>query len=151
MMRRWQRHHTASEHMRAGRWWDANAITHGKLVGIISRTDFFAAHLVDQRGQVRKWQVGVPKLRAQDIMSRKVQSALPETLVSKLVAPMVDQGLHQIPIVDASNRVVGMVSQADLLSGLFSSGFERLPESPEQPQSIGDANSWSVPACRVAP
>lgn len=118
--------------------------THGKLVGIISRTDFFAAHLVDQRGQVRKWQVGTPKLRAQDIMSRNVQSALPETLVSKLVAPMVDQGLHQIPIVDASNRVVGMVSQADLLSGLFRSGFERAVGSPQQPQPISDASLASA-------
>ncbi|MAN76441.1 MAG: hypothetical protein CML24_04405 [Rhizobiales bacterium] len=109
---------------------------HGKLVGIISRTDFFAAHLVDQRGQVRKWQVGAPKLRAQALMSRNVQSALPETLVSKLVAPMVDQGLHQIPIVDASNRVVGMVSQADLLSGLFRPGFGEAAAPPQAEATI---------------
>ncbi|WP_425287259.1 HPP family protein [Pelagibacterium luteolum] len=119
---------------------------HGGLVGIISRTDFFVAHLVDQRGKVKKWQIGFPRLRAHDLMSRNVQSALPETLVSKLVSPMVDQGLHQIPIVDASNRVVGMVSQADLLSGLFRSGFERVAEFPKQPQSIGDVSLSSAPA-----
>ena len=120
--------------------------THGKLVGIISRTDFFAAHLVDQRGQVRKWQVGAPKQRAQDLMSRNVQSALPKTLVSKLVSPMVDQGLHQIPIVDASNRVVGIVSQADLLSGLFKSGLKQTAHLSRHPQPLNAASSPSIPA-----
>nr|WP_244505181.1 HPP family protein [Pelagibacterium luteolum] len=96
----------------------------GALVGIVSRTDFFGAHLVDQSGRLKAWRVGLPKLRVQDIMSRNVQSALPATFVSKLVSPMVDQGLHQIPIVDDSNRVVGIVFQADLISGLFRSALE---------------------------
>ncbi|WP_422394840.1 HPP family protein [Pelagibacterium nitratireducens] len=120
--------------------------THGKLVGIISRTDFFAAHLVDQRGQVKKWPVRFQTLRAHDLMTRNVQSALPETLVSKLVSPMVDQGLHQIPIVDTGNRVVGIVSQANLLAGLFRSGFERAVEFAEQPQPTRDASLSSVQA-----
>ena len=52
-------------------------------------------------------------------MTGNVQSALPQTPIAKLVPPMVDQGLHQIPVVNAHNRVVGIVTQTALIGGLF--------------------------------
>ncbi len=54
-----------------------------------------------------------------DIMTRRVQSALPSTMISKIVPPMADTGLHHLPVVDEANRVVGIVTQSDLLAALF--------------------------------
>ena len=91
----------------------------GTLAGIISRTDFFAANVIDRDARVMGWRIGRPGLRARDIMTGNVQSALPQTPIAKLVPPMVDQGLHQIPVVNAHNRVVGIVTQTALIGGLF--------------------------------
>lgn len=92
------------------------------LVGILSKTDFFAAGVLDRFGRVQGF--GRRARRVQDIMTRNVQSALPETPIARLVPPMAQQGLHQIPIVNAHNRVVGMVTQTDLIGGLFRCSLE---------------------------
>ena len=34
---------------------------------------------------------------------------------------MTDSGYHHLPVVDASNRLVGIISQSDLIAALFSS------------------------------
>jgi CBS domain-containing membrane protein len=57
-----------------------------------------------------------------DIMTRRVQSALPETMIAKLVPPMADMGLHHMPVVDHDNHVVGIITQSDLIAALFQNG-----------------------------
>jgi len=58
-----------------------------------------------------------------------VQSALPNTPIGALVSPMADQGLHHMPVVDEGNRVVGIITQTDLLAALFQVRAEPLAES----------------------
>ncbi len=53
------------------------------------------------------------------IMSAQVLTAQPQTLVSTLVAQMASQGLPQIPIVDSQRKVVGIVTQSDMLVALY--------------------------------
>ena len=53
------------------------------------------------------------------IMTAQVFSASPETPIATLVAQMSDNGLPHIPIVDAQRRVVGMVTQSDMLAALY--------------------------------
>ncbi|WOS64722.1 HPP family protein [Sinorhizobium fredii] len=99
------------------------------MVGILTQTDFMkhATLTVDGRLQIGLRErlgniIGLPAKSPRlvsEIMTTRVQSALPETMVAKLVPPMADMGLHHMPIVDADNRVVGIVTQSDLIAALF--------------------------------
>ena len=66
---------------------------------------------------------GMPQLRAtqhvSDLMRHAVQVARPEQPVADLVPLFSDQGFHHLPVVDARQRVVGMVTQTDLVAALF--------------------------------
>jgi CBS domain-containing membrane protein len=37
---------------------------------------------------------------------------------------MVDQGIDQMPVVDGDNRLIGIISQSDLLGALFQSKLD---------------------------
>lgn len=107
------------------------------LVGIVTQTDFMQSSVLGNNGSLR-FGIGDkvrlvlggrsknPQLVA-DIMTRRVQSALPETMIAKLVPPMADMGLHHMPIVNGDNRVIGIVTQSDLIAALFQRGLERAP------------------------
>lgn len=99
-----------------------------ELVGIVTQTDFMRMSVLNDRGALSlRAKVGAILPRSTtprtvgDIMTTRVQSALPETMIAKLVPPMADAGLHHMPIVDADNRVVGIVTQSDLIAALFQS------------------------------
>lgn len=100
------------------------------LVGIITQTDFIKhamltphAGLTQRLGSVIGFGPKSPRL-VSEIMTRRVQSALPETMIAKLVPPMADMGLHHMPVVDADNRLVGIVTQSDLIAALFQRRLE---------------------------
>ncbi|MGV8938938.1 MAG: HPP family protein [Allorhizobium sp.] len=72
-----------------------------------------------------------------DIMTSRVATALPETPIGVLVSPMADQGVHLMPIVDHANRLIGVVTQSDLLAALFesrTSGGDTASPAPVPPQ-----------------
>ncbi len=99
------------------------------LVGIVTQTDFMNNALLneDRKLHVRKRArlraiLGLePKapLKVADIMTRRVQSVLPTTLIAKIVPPMADRGLHHMPVVNEHNKVVGIITQSDLIGALF--------------------------------
>lgn len=101
----------------------------GKLVGIITQTDFMQASLLADDGRphldrrVRSRNrfrlTRKTKHTVAEIMTSQVQSVAPETMIAKLVPSMADMGLHHIPIVDTDKRVVGIVTQSDLIAALF--------------------------------
>ncbi|HEV7318661.1 MAG TPA: HPP family protein [Ensifer sp.] len=101
------------------------------LVGIVTQTDFMNhAMLAPQAGFRQRLGnvIGLGKNASRlvsDIMTRRVQSALPETMIAKLVPPMADMGLHHMPVVDANNHLVGIVTQSDLIAALFQRRLER--------------------------
>ncbi len=111
------------------------------LVGIVTQTDFMHNSALGQNGQLRfgfgdKVRLvlgGRPKTprTVADIMTRRVQSALPETMIAKLVPPMADMGLHHMPVVDERNRVVGIVTQSDLIAALFQGRSAQAAEPAE--------------------
>ncbi|MCJ8507404.1 HPP family protein [Rhizobium lemnae] len=110
---------------------DAN----GKLTGIVGLEDFLENSVLSSDGSL-KLGLGHRMLalfskrqlptRVDEIMQTRVQSAIPETRITSLVSPMVDQGLDQMPVVDADNRLVGIVSQSDLLAALFQSELDQM-------------------------
>lgn len=110
------------------------------LVGIVTQSDFMKNALLTEE---RTLQVSLaararrilgldPRgpLTVADIMTRRVQSALPTTMIAKIVPPMADTGLHHLPVVDETNRVVGIVTQSDLLAALFRRDLNRVRPDP---------------------
>lgn len=104
----------------------------GDLKGMVRLSDFVRHSALADNGRLRdglasrlRAAVGRSDLprTAGEIMSRRVQSALPETPIGLLVSPMADQGVHLMPVVDADNRVVGVITQSDLLGALFQERF----------------------------
>ena len=88
----------------------------GELVGIVSIHDFFIdrdAPDVDRMPTLRQAQ------RVAQIMTRQVRMARPEQSIVELVGLFSDGGLHHMPVVDAQRRVVGMITQSDLVATLF--------------------------------
>jgi CBS domain-containing membrane protein len=48
-----------------------------------------------------------------------VKAARPETHIAQIVPFMADAGLHHLPVVDADGRLVGMVTQSDVMAAMF--------------------------------
>src|SRR5512137_868659 len=54
-------------------------------------------------------------LAARDIMTKKVITVSPETLVSDLTKTLAGKNIGGVPVVDADGRLVGIVTQTDLV------------------------------------
>src|SRR5882724_5366776 len=54
-------------------------------------------------------------MRAADVMTTEVITIDPDTSVHALAALLSERGISGVPVVDAANRVVGIVSEGDLL------------------------------------
>lgn len=91
---------------------------HGQLLGIVTLLDLLLppdhalTTLADRSAKV------------QQVMTTNVITARPDDLIEKLVAPFSDGGRHHMPVLDTSNRVIGMVTQADLIAALFRAHFK---------------------------
>lgn len=111
------------------------------LVGIVTQTDFMHSAMLNNNGQMRfgigdkvRLVLGGRSKRPRhvsEIMTRRVQSAVPGTMIARLVPPMADMGLHHMPVVDEANRVVGIVTQSDLIAALFQRGLEQPLQTTE--------------------
>lgn len=91
----------------------------GTLAGIVSLHDFFVGHGAPDP---RKMPVMSTARYVADIMTRKVRVARPEQLMVDLVGLFSDGGLHHMPVVDDQLRVVGMITQSDVVAALFKTG-----------------------------
>ncbi|MDP9046425.1 MAG: HPP family protein [Pseudomonadota bacterium] len=111
------------------------------VIGIVTRSDFLRhAELHDQRS------IGI-RLRAflqrtahthsdkqevvGQIMSARVSTALDTTPVVELVPMMANVGHHHVPVVDVERKLVGMVTQTDLVAALYAICLARL--APARP------------------
>jgi len=57
--------------------------------------------------------------KAKDIMSSPVITVRPETTVDDALGLMLQHHVSGLPVVDAENRIVGIISQFDLLKPLY--------------------------------
>lgn len=93
----------------------------GTLAGIVSLHDFFIGHSAPDP---RRMPVMSTARYVEDIMTRKVRSARPEQPMVDLVGAFSDGGLHHMPVVDSDQRVVGMITQSDVVAALFRTGHQ---------------------------
>jgi CBS-domain-containing membrane protein len=54
-------------------------------------------------------------VQAQDVMSRSVAAVVAEAAVKDAARLMIERGVSALPVVDGANRVVGIVSEGDLI------------------------------------
>lgn len=55
------------------------------------------------------------ELLARDIMTQEVVACFPETRIEDAVRALAEKGISGMPVIDANRRVVGIVSESDLL------------------------------------
>lgn len=101
----------------------------GTLIGILTVADFLrqlddttaAGLAVRLQGLLRRTP-GETSEKAEvvgQIMTANAQSAHLDTPIAELVRSLSDKNLHHIPVLDARRRVVGMVTQSDLIAALY--------------------------------
>ena len=90
--------------------------TSQRLVGIVSLHDFFLGR---EPSALERFPRMTEARRVADIMTPKVRSARPEQALAELVGAFSDGGLHHMPVVDEARRVVGMITQSDVVAALF--------------------------------
>ena len=91
----------------------------GTLLGIVTLHDFFVGHeLAADAPNDAAWLVG-------DIMTRDTITADPGQELVELMHAFSDGGRHHLPVVDERGRLVGMLTQSDMVAALFRAGVER--------------------------
>ena len=62
--------------------------------------------------------MGPYSLRARDLMTREVVTVPPATPVTALARLLAERGISAVPVTDAEGRLLGIVTEADLLRRL---------------------------------
>ncbi|MDN7671165.1 HPP family protein [Burkholderia oklahomensis] len=107
---------------------DANA----RVVGIVTRADLSRAAPYATPGLLRSLSARLPRslvgpaFVARAVMSARVHTVRTTTPIAELVPLFADHGHHHIPVVDADQRLAGIVTQADLIAGLYRQSQMRL-------------------------
>lgn len=106
--------------MKLGRIRHMVVLEEGRLVGVVSQRDLLAASLSKalefDPGQRRSFMRSV---EVSEVMTKNVIRVSPETLLSEAARLLVHHKIGCLPIVDAEGSAVGLVTETDLLRGLF--------------------------------
>lgn len=87
-----------------------------RVVGIVSLHDLFMGQTAPDP---RRLPVMRTARRVADLMTRDVVTVQAGQPVVDLVRHFSDAGLHHLPVVDEAQRLVGIVTQSDLVAALF--------------------------------
>jgi CBS domain-containing protein len=88
------------------------------------------------------WQVN-------DVMTREVVSVSPEAGYTEIVAKLVDHAVSALPVVDGAGRVVGVVSEADLLPRVEVTDGARRPR--RKAHAMRAEELMTAPALTIGP
>lgn len=111
-----------------------------RVIGIVTRTHFL--NQVDADGyrtlrmRLRTLLHRTPHSHSSkaevvgQIMASPVKTAFETTPLVELVPWMVDAGIHHVPVVNAERRLVGMVTQTDLMATLYETSLAHLAPAP---------------------
>jgi CBS domain-containing protein len=77
-------------------------------------------------------------MRASEIMTSPAVTVTPGTTLKDVARLLVEQGVNAVPVVDADERLVGIVSEADLLA------LETAPASGRRPHTVREVMTHPV-------
>lgn len=109
-----------------------------RVIGIIAKADFiehanlgyyesFAQRMARLLRPSPDSHSSKPEVVGQ-IMVKDVRLAGEEQAIVELVPHMSNAGLHSIPVVNAERRLVGMITQSDMIAALYENNIQHLPE-----------------------
>ena len=87
-----------------------------RVVGVVTVSDLMKAVTLTEGPSSAAF---IPYRTVGDVMTAPARVASPETRVTALVPAMSDEGLHAVPVVDANERLVGIVTQSDVIAAVF--------------------------------
>lgn len=87
-----------------------------RLVGIVAVPDFFIDRHNPQMQPIPRM---ILATQVHEIMTRDVRTASPDQPMVDLAEAFSDLGMHHMPVVDATGRLVGMITQSDLVGALL--------------------------------
>ena len=100
-----------------------------RIVGIVTVADFMRSVDLDQREGIGQRLRALMRLSGAthtdrpevvgQIMTRKVQVASADRFLLELVPLFSEKGHHHIPIIDGEQRLVGIITQSDLVRALY--------------------------------
>ena len=100
-----------------------------RIVGIVTMADFMRSVDLDQHEGIGQRLRPLMRLSGAahtdrpevvgQIMTRKVQVASADRFLLELAPLFSDQGHHHIPIIDGEKRLVGIITQSDLVRALY--------------------------------
>lgn len=97
----------------------------GSLVGILTETDLLAA-LAGERIP----SAGLAEMTIDSLLSRHPTSVEPDATLASAAELMINRGIRHLPVLDAHDRPVGVVSESDLRVAL-GTDVSRWPDAPE--------------------
>ncbi len=98
------------------------------LVGIVTLVDLLK-HFRPAPARVNFGQLKFLRgVQLRTIMSTPVVSVTEDTHMVDLVFLLSDRGLHSLPVVDDEQRLVGMITQTDLIAALYRNWLKHLPD-----------------------
>ena len=110
-----------------------------RVVGIVTQTDLLDKAAWDRRGPrlglLRRLRLTAARGRAphgsvEDIMTSPVVTLRPDSPIGEVVLQMSGLGLHHLPVVGPDDRLVGIVSQGDLVAALLTDATRHQAEVP---------------------
>ena len=120
-----------------------------RVIGIVTKADFIThANLIEYTGlgrrmhqllnTVRQTHSDKPEVAGQ-IMHKHVKVAGASQPIVELVPAMSDQGLHSIPVVDDDRKLVGMLTQSDMVAALYEKSLQATAPTPDLTSAISPA------------
>jgi len=99
----------------------------GELLGIVTSLDLLLPQDHSLTAPADR------SIKVREAMTTAVVTARPDDRIEQLVPAFSDGGLHHMPVLDEARRVVGMVTQADLIAALFhASAHAMRPRGPDR-------------------
>ena len=105
----------------------------GRLVGMLRSADLAKVEHFAPRGAIDRAAFLDGKFRIEQIMQAPVASCLPSARVGEVVDLMIVSGDHAITIVDADQRVLGIVTTSDIMRALLHGPPRRGAAPPDHP------------------
>lgn len=99
-----------------------------EIVGIVTQTDFLEkASWRNGRPSIGFLQrlrlilsgASAPNDTVKDIMTSPVKTVRPETPIEEAIIRFAEEGLHYLPVIDARGKMVGIVSQSDVMVAML--------------------------------
>lgn len=69
------------------------------------------------------------RLKAEDVMNRKIYLTYPETPILRALSKMIVRQVRQLPVIDKQRKLIGVITKGDIFDFLFKR-YLNLPQIP---------------------